>query len=107
MGLMDPQDGLLVGQDIQTFWSTPIIYISGSDPAQLGIPDGPDALWGSLATPLDWHQLEDILARLFPTPPPRPRAPWSGLEDTPPPIRLRTQTLRAQLKHLRQPVRAF
>ena len=106
IGLMDRQDGLLVGQDIQTLWSTPIIYISGSDLAQFGIPDGPDALWCYLAKPIDWYQLEDILARLFPTPPPRPRVPWSGLEDTPPPICFPTQALREQLKHLREPVRA-
>jgi DNA-binding NtrC family response regulator len=107
IGLMGPQDGLLVGQDIQTFWSAPIIYTSGSDLAQLGIPDGPHALWCYLAKPLDWRQLEDILAQLFPTPQPRPRAPWSSLEDTPPPICFPTQALREQLQYLREPVRAF
>ncbi len=107
IGLTGPQDGLLVGLDIQTFWFTPVIYLSGSDPTQLGIPDGPDALWCYLAKPLDWHQLEDILAQLFPTPPPRPRAPWSGLEDTPPPICFPAQEFRERLRHLRQPVGAF
>jgi DNA-binding NtrC family response regulator len=68
IGLTGPQDGLLVGLDIQTLWSTPVIYLSGSDPAQLGLPDWPDALWCYLAKPIDWHQLQDILAQLFPPP---------------------------------------
>jgi CheY-like chemotaxis protein len=105
--LSGPHDGLLVGIDIQALWSTPVIFLSASDPAQLGMPESPDALWCYLAKPIDWDQLQDILARLFPDHPPRPRGPWSGLEDTPHPIRLPTQELREQLRQLRRPVGAF
>ena len=104
IGLTGPQDGLLVGLDIQTLWSTPVIYLSGSDPAQLGLPDWPDALWCYLAKPIDWHQLQDILAQLFPPP--------LGGEDMPHPrhrsrLAWTTPKLREQLRHLRQPVGAF
>jgi DNA-binding NtrC family response regulator len=105
--LRGPRDGLLVGTDIQALWSTPVIYLTGSDPAQLGMPDVPDALWCYVAKPVDWDQLREILARLFPMHPPRPRVPWSGLEDAPHPIRLPTQELREQLRQLRQPVGTF
>jgi DNA-binding NtrC family response regulator len=104
IGLTGPQDGLLVGLDIQTLWSTPVIYLSGSDPVQLGLPDWSDALWCYLAKPIDWHQLQDILAQLFP--------PALGGEDMPHPrhrsrLAWTTPKLREQLRHLRQPVGAF
>lgn len=105
--LRGPCDGLLVGTDIQALWSTPVIYLAGSDPTLLGMPDGPDALWCYVAKPIDWDQLRDVLARLFPTHPPCPRMPWLGLEDAPHPIGLPTQELREQLRQLRQPVGAF
>lgn len=109
IGLTGPQDGLLVGLDIQTFWSTPVIYLSGSDPTELGLPEFPEALWCYVAKPIDRDRLRTILARLFPPPPPRQGAPRSGGEDTPHPIhRSRrfwtSQELREQLRHLRQPV---
>jgi DNA-binding response OmpR family regulator len=85
IGLTRPQDSLLVGVDIQTFWSTPVIYLSGSDPTALGLPEFPEALWCYVAKPIDWEQLRDILARLFPAHPPRPGTPGSGGEDTPHP----------------------
>jgi CheY-like chemotaxis protein len=91
MDLRELPTGLFVGMAIQAFWSTPVIFLSGSDPAQLGMPDEPDALWCYLAKPIDWHQLQDILARLFP----------------PHPLCLHTEALRAQLRHWRQPVEAF
>jgi DNA-binding NtrC family response regulator len=75
---------LAVGRYLQAVWSTPVIVLSASDPAHLGLHDGPNALWGYLAKPIDWDQLQDLLARLFPTH--RPRARESGLEDTPHPI---------------------
>jgi CheY-like chemotaxis protein len=70
IGLTGLQDGLLVGLDIQTFWSTPVIYLSGSDPAQLGLQEFPEALWCYVAKPIDPARLHDILAQLFPPPPP-------------------------------------
>jgi DNA-binding NtrC family response regulator len=104
IGLTGPQDGLLVGLDIQTLWSTPVIYLSGSDPAQLGLLEFPEALWCYLAKPIDWHQLHDILAQLFPS-------PLAG-EDMPHPrhrsrLAWTTPALREQLRNLRQPVGAF
>jgi DNA-binding NtrC family response regulator len=109
IGLRGPRDGLLVGMDIQTFWSTPVIYLSGSDPAELGLPDFPEALWCYVAKPIDWDQLRDILARLFPAHPPGQGALGSGGEDTPHPIQHSrrfwpTPELREQLRQLRQPV---
>jgi DNA-binding NtrC family response regulator len=105
--LRGAQDGVLVGTDIQALWSIPVIYLSGLDPSQLGIPDFPEALWCYVAKPIDWDQLQDILARLFPMHPSRPRMPGSGLEDARHPIRLPTQELREQLRQWRQPVGAF
>jgi CheY-like chemotaxis protein len=70
IGLRELQDGLLVGLDIQTFWSTPVIYLSGSDPAELGLQEFPETLWCYIAKPIDQVQLHDILAQLFPPPPP-------------------------------------
>ena len=105
--LRGAQDGVLVGTDIQALWSIPVIYLSGLDPSQLGIPDVPEALWGYVAKPIDWDQLQDILARLFPMHPSRLRMPGSGLEDARHPIRLPTQELREQLRQWRQPVGAF
>jgi len=104
IGLRGPQDGLLVGLDIQTLWSTPVIYLSGSDPAELGLQEFPEALWCYIAKPIDQVQLHDILAQLFP--PPR------GGEDTPHPchradLAWTTPELREQMRHLRQPVGAF
>jgi DNA-binding NtrC family response regulator len=73
--LPGPHDGLLVGLDMQTFWATPVIYLSGSGPAALGLPEFPEALWCYVAKPIDWEQLRDILARLFPGPLPRQDIP--------------------------------
>src|SRR4029453_15925537 len=64
IGLRELQDGLLVGLDIQTLWSTPVIYLSGSDPAELGLQEFPEALWCYIAKPIDQVQLHDILAQL-------------------------------------------
>ena len=64
-----PQHSFVVGTDIHVCWSTPVMYLSGSDPPPRGPPDAPDARWGSLAKPLDGHPLQDILTRLFPTHP--------------------------------------
>jgi len=107
--LTGPQDGLLVGMDIQTFWSTPVIYLSGLDPTELGMPDFPEALWCYVAKPIDRDRLRDILARLFPAHPPCQGALGSGGEDTPYSIHhsrsvWTTQELREQLRQLRQPV---
>jgi DNA-binding response OmpR family regulator len=44
VGLRGPQHGLGVGMDIQTLWSTPVIYLSGSTPRQLGLPEFLEAL---------------------------------------------------------------
>jgi DNA-binding NtrC family response regulator len=112
IGLTRPQDSLLVGVDIQTFWSTPVIYLSGSDPTALGLPEFPEALWCYVAKPIDWEQLRDILARLFPAHPPRPGTPGSGGEDTPHlPLRATrlwtTAALCEHLRQLRQPVGAL
>jgi DNA-binding NtrC family response regulator len=91
IGLTGPRDGLLVALDIQTFWSTPVIYLSGSDPTDLGLPDFPEALWCYIAKPIDWDQLRDILARLFPAHPiPHLRRFWP------------TSELREHLRQLRQ-----
>jgi CheY-like chemotaxis protein len=65
--LPGPYNGLLMGIDVQTLWSTPVIYLSGSAPAQLDMPDFPEALWYYLSKPIDLAQLCDILARLFPS----------------------------------------
>jgi DNA-binding NtrC family response regulator len=100
--LTGPQDSLRVGVDIQTFWSTPVIYLSGSDPTQLGLPEFPEALWCYVAKPINWDQLRDILARLFPSPPPRQGAPEPGGEERPYAIRPTLQELREQLRQLRQ-----
>jgi len=98
ISLEGPQDGLRVGLDIQTFWSTPVIYLSAAHPTQLGLPEFPEALWCYVAKPIDWEQLRTLLAQLFPLPlsgeapsHPRARHRW-----TPP-------ALHAQLRHLRQP----
>jgi DNA-binding NtrC family response regulator len=112
IGLTRPQDSLLVSVDIQTFWSTPVIYLSGSDPTALGLPEFPEALWCYVAKPIDWEQLRDILARLFPAHPPRPGTPGSGGEDTPHlPLRATrlwtTAALCEHLRQLRQPVGAL
>ena len=102
--LMGPQDGFLIGLDIQTLWSTPVIYLSGSDPAQLGLPEFPEALWCYVAKPIDQGRLHDILAQLFPS-------PLAGENRPHPRHRSRlawtTPELREQLRHLRQPVGAF
>ena len=64
--LLGPANGLLAGLDIQTLWSTPVIYLSGSTPAQLDIPEFPEALWCFLSKPVDMTQLCAMLAWLFP-----------------------------------------
>jgi CheY-like chemotaxis protein len=94
-------DSVFTGIDIQTFWSTPVIYLSSLDPAQLGLPDFPEGLWCALPKPLDHGQLHDVLAQLFPSPPSFPGAPLSGRGDTSPPIRRTPQELREQFGHLR------
>jgi DNA-binding NtrC family response regulator len=101
VGLQGPQDGLRAGVDIQTSWSTPVIYLSGSDPAQLGLREFPDALWCYVAKPIDWDRLRDILARLFPSPPPRPGGLGPGGEERPDAIRPTLQELRERLRQLR------
>jgi hypothetical protein len=83
LGLPGTPDSLLAGVDIQTFWSTHIIYLSASDPTQLGMPEFPEAFWCYVAKPIDWDRLQDILARLFPHQPPRQGTPGSGGEATP------------------------
>jgi two-component system, response regulator PdtaR len=80
-GLAGAQDGLMVGTDIQALWATPVIYLSGYDPVQLALsgydpvqlalPEFPEALYCVLAKPLDWDQLRDTLAHLFPAQPVR------------------------------------
>jgi DNA-binding NtrC family response regulator len=104
IGLREPQDGLLLSLDIQTLWSTPVIYLSGSDPTAIGLLEFPEALWCYVAKPIDQLRLYDILAQLFP--------PLVGGEDTPHPshrahLAWTTPALREQLRHLRQPVEAF
>jgi DNA-binding NtrC family response regulator len=104
IGLREPQDGLLLSLDIQTLWSTPVIYLSGSDPTALGLLEFPEALWCYVAKPIDQVRFHDILAQLFP--------PHLGGED-PSHLLLRSRSvwttpeLREQLRHLRQPVGAF
>jgi DNA-binding NtrC family response regulator len=88
--LSGPHDGLLTGIDMQTFWSTPVIYLSGSAPTQLCIPDFPEALWCYLSKPIDLARLCDMLARLFPSQHP-----------------CTLQELREQLSHLRTEVVAL
>lgn len=107
ISLRGRQDGVLVGTDIQALWSIPVIYLSGSDPTQLGLPDGPDALWCALTKPIHMDQLGHLLAQLFPSHPRHPPAPLSGVEDTASPICHSTQELREQLRQWRQPVRPF
>jgi DNA-binding NtrC family response regulator len=102
INLRGPQDGLRVGLDIQTFWSTPVIYLSGMDLAELGLPEFPEALWCYVAKPVDRDRLCDILARLFPSPPPRQGAPGPGGEEIPEALRPTLQELREQLRQLRQ-----
>jgi DNA-binding NtrC family response regulator len=65
--LSGSQNGLLTGIDIQTLWSTPVIYLSGSSPIELDMPDFPEALWCYLSKPIDLARLCDILAWLFPS----------------------------------------
>jgi DNA-binding NtrC family response regulator len=100
--LAGPQDGLQVGVDIQTFWSTPVIYLSGADPTRLGLPQFPEALWCYLSKPIDWDRLRDILARLFPNPPPGQEAPGRGGEERPSAHPPTLQELRERLRQLRQ-----
>ena len=88
--LAGPQDGLIVGTDIQALWSIPVIYLSGADPAQLGLRDFPEALWCALTKPIDWGQLRDTLAQLFP-----------GQSATPQSSRRTAQELREPLRRLR------
>jgi DNA-binding NtrC family response regulator len=105
--LHGPQDGLRVGMDIQTFWATPVIYLSGSHPTQFDLPEFPEALWCYVAKPIDWNRLGDILARLFPGPRSRPDAPRADGEARPSLHRApgwwALQELHEQLRHLRQP----
>ena len=107
ISLRGRQDGILVGTDIQVLWSIPVIYLSGSNPTQIGMPDGPDAFWCALTKPIDMDHLGHILAQLFPSQPRHPHAPLSGLEDMAYPICHSTQELREQLRQWRQPVRPF
>ncbi|MDQ3829814.1 MAG: response regulator [Candidatus Tectomicrobia bacterium] len=112
VSLTGPQDGLRVGLDIQTFWSTPVIYLSGWDPTELSLPEFPEALWCYVAKPIARDRLQDILARLFTAHPPRHGALGSEGQDTPHSIpRSRrawtTEALRTQLRQLRQPAGAL
>jgi DNA-binding NtrC family response regulator len=100
--LSGPQDGLLVGVDMQTFWSTPVIYLSGLDPTQLGLPEFPEALWCYIAKPIDWDRLRDTLARLFPPHSPSQGTAGSGREDIAYSIRRAPQELREELGQLRR-----
>jgi CheY-like chemotaxis protein len=103
IGLTGPQDGLLVGLDIQTLWSTPVIYLSGSDPPSsaclIGLtPYG--AIWPNRSTGISsrtsWHSSSPPLGgEDMPHPRHRSRLAWT------------TPKLREQLRHLRQPVGAF
>jgi hypothetical protein len=85
-------------------WSTPVIYLLGSDPTAIGLLEFPEALWCYVAKPIDQLRLYDILAQLFP--------PDLGGEDASHlPLRSRgvwtTPELREQMRYLRQPVGAF
>jgi DNA-binding NtrC family response regulator len=105
VGLRGPQDGLGVGVDIQTFWATPVIYLSGSTPKQLGLPEFPEALWCYVPKPLDWDRLGDILARLFPSVPLRQGGPGvngGNVAYSTYSIRRTPQELREELRRLRQ-----
>ena len=102
IGLRGPQDGLGVGVDSQTLWATPVIYLSGSTPKQLGLPEFPEALWCYLPKPLDWDRLGDLLARLFPRPPLGPDAPELDGEQPSYANRRTPQELREELRRLRQ-----
>jgi len=102
LDLRGPQDSLRVGVDIQTLWSTPVIYLSGADPTQLGLPEFPEALWCYVAKPIDWDRFCDILARLFPSSPPRQGARGPAGEERPEAIRPSLQELRERLRQLRQ-----
>jgi hypothetical protein len=83
LGLPGTPDSLLAGVDLQTIWSTPVIYLSASDPTQLGMPEFAEAFWCYVAKPIDWDWLQEILARLFPHQPPLQGTPGSGGEATP------------------------
>jgi hypothetical protein len=111
-GLPGPQDGLLVGLDIQTFWSTPVIYRSGSEPTQLGLPEFPEALWCYVAKLIDWEQLCAIVAQLLPADPFHSGALASDGEDRPAltprsPRIWTTEARREHLRRLRQPAGAL
>ena len=94
--LAGPHDGVQVGTDIQALWATPVIYLSGAPLTELGIPDFPEALWCFLAKPLDWEQLRDILAQLFPNQPPH------AVRRTAQELREPLRALRAHLASLQQ-----
>jgi DNA-binding NtrC family response regulator len=102
VGLRGPQDGLGVGVDIQTLWSTPVIYLSGSTPRQLGLPEFPEALWCYVPKPIDWDRLCDILARLFPSMALRQSTPELNGGNIAYGIRRTPQELREELRQLRQ-----
>jgi DNA-binding NtrC family response regulator len=104
--LSGPQDGLGVGVDIQTLWSTPVIYLSGSSPRQLGLPEFPEALWCYVAKPIDQNRLGDILARLFPGVALRQSTPALNGGNIAYGIRRTPQELREELRQLRQSARA-
>jgi hypothetical protein len=73
---------------------------------QLGLPECSEALWCYVAKPIHWDRLYNILARLFPGPPPRQGVPGSDREDSSSAIRHPPQDLREQLRQLRQPAQA-
>jgi DNA-binding response OmpR family regulator len=95
-GLAGAQDGVIVGTDIRTLWATPVIYLSGSDPVQLGLREFPEALSCVLAKPLNWNQLRDTLAHLFP-----------AQDAAPQPVHRTAQELRERLRQLRAPLAAL
>lgn len=100
--LSGPQDGLGVGVDIQTLWSTPVIYLSGSTPRQLGLPEFPEALWCYVAKPIDQNRLGDILARLFPSVALHQSTPGLNGGNIASDIRRTPQELREELRQLRE-----